>query len=150
MNFKRSLAIAGAAMALCGLAASSASAEPMPSWITEPMTLGTCAVTVAEISAAEAEKNPQEMKEFWDEARATKCVSMIVSDQQSWDQYVVFEECIGANSADLPSWTKADLDRCLAIATNGNPTGQARKHHQRKHHRKHHRVRHGHGRIAHI
>jgi hypothetical protein len=139
MKLKRALALAGAAMVLCGLLASSASAESIPSDLPLPMHLNTCAISHDEERAIEGpDKTPQEVEEAWKAAEAAKCVSMTVTDQASWDQYEVFWNCIGEDWS-----TKADLDRCLAIATNGNPTGQARKQHQRKHHRHHHR-RHAH------
>lgn len=120
MKFKRFLAIAGAAMALTGLAASSASAEEMPD-MALPANLTTCAFS-------HDEPLPWTVS-------PEKCVTITVTNQESWDEYVAFDNCL--ENVDHEA-TKSDLDSCLASASNGGGNALARKHHRRhRHHRAH-------------
>jgi hypothetical protein len=119
MKLKRYLALAGAAMALCGLAASSASAEEMPD-MALPANLTTCAFS-------HDEPLPWTVS-------PEKCVTITVTNQESWDEYVAFENCL--ENVDHEA-TKSDLDSCLASASNGGGKVLARKHHRRHHHRAH-------------
>jgi hypothetical protein len=118
-------------MALCGLAASSASAEEMPH-LTEPLHLTTCAFV-----AGEGAFTPDE----------TRCVTITISDQKSWDEYVAFDECmeaIGVSQSQMLEQQEEELHNCAANASNADSGARDRR--KQRHHRHHHRVRHAHKR----
>lgn len=131
MKLRRAFALAVTATALCGLAASSASAEEAPP-LTGPLTA--CAYVRGEPPLTVV-GDP-------------RCVTITVSDEKSWNEYVVFEECLeGAtgwvDSQALEQQEEA-LHGCQSIAASANSTAHADKRHQRKH--RHHRARHAHRR----
>lgn len=124
MKLKRALALLGTATALCGLAATSASAAQAPP-LSGPLT--SCAYV-----SGEAPFVPDN----------TRCVTINVTDGTSWNEYVAFSECMEAQVVDTQSLAVQEegLRNCRAGASNASGTVSARRKHR------HHRMRRAHGR----